>query len=249
MKTIYQRILAFLFIALFSSFVFAEILEPNSVDSSLGHSNTNRNQVVVSENKIGKNTDTRVQDEKSQNQDSQDSTNSFEKVAVIITIFSGIVALLALFLGPFVTFLIGKRQIISPMRQTWINELRELLSQFILISHNYQDNLSLKGEKSHYQELLTIHYRLVLMINRNEFRHRELIKKTKRITKLVTKSEMGRTTKIIRADIDMEPIRNKLTKHIKELIELSQDILKEEWEATKGCNVNIFGKLCKKFFG
>lgn len=237
MRTIYQKIIALLFIVLFSNFVFAE---PNTTESSLGHPSTNEVQVIVSDEN---NTDT-IQNKKSQIQESQTSANLFEK-AVVFTVFSGIIALLALFFGPFVTFLIGKRQIIAPMRQAWIKELRELISQFILIFHNYENNLSLEEEKSHYQELLTIHYRLVLMINRNEFRHRELIEKTQTITKLVTKPEIGRTTKITRSDIDMEAIRV----HREELIELSQDILKEEWEATKGCNVNIFGKFCKKFFG
>ena len=58
----------------------------------------------------------------------------------VISILSLVVALLAVFIGPFVSWKVAKKQIesstrvarqqlLGPMRQAWINELRELISE------------------------------------------------------------------------------------------------------------------------
>jgi len=48
-----------------------------------------------------------------------------------ISLGSLLIALVAIFLGPMINFKISNRQVIAPMRQAWINSLRDNIAEFI----------------------------------------------------------------------------------------------------------------------
>ncbi|TVT50991.1 MAG: hypothetical protein FHP94_01395 [Denitromonas halophila] len=93
-----------------------------------------------------------------------------------------VVALVAVFLGPTLAARAARRQIVAPMRQIWINTVRdsvaELLSTVYSITiGNDSGSILYEGVEDNelHRKLLYLEQKLVLMLNPNEELHQTLI--------------------------------------------------------------------------
>lgn len=103
----------------------------------------------------------------------------------IISILSLIIAILAVFIGPLISWHIAKRQVESsanvankqitaPMRQEWINDLRELVAELTSSAlHYFTSGHESEGYK-HFQRLTFLESKIQLMLNPNEEDHQKL---------------------------------------------------------------------------
>jgi uncharacterized Tic20 family protein len=93
-----------------------------------------------------------------------------------LSIISAITALIAVIIGPFVSWKIAKRQIsastVSASRQQWINNLRDTVADFLtktsmvycLAKNHYADDQSIPR----IEQVVQLNYRIHLLINPNE---------------------------------------------------------------------------------
>lgn len=106
---------------------------------------------------------------------------------VIAAIIAAVTALAAVIVGPIVTINLGKKSMLGPMRQAWINDLRDHLSQYLslisisiwYVAPRENDPEDLTGEKgveyrNRIQEATRLREKIFLMMNPNEVEHREL---------------------------------------------------------------------------
>ena len=144
-------------------------------------------------------------------------------------ILSLIVAALAVFVGPIISYVVAKRQIasllaashkqiISPMRQAWINSLRDQLAELTSSALHYYRAGFEEREDSEYRHLTLLEHRIHLMLNPKEDDHTDL---EKLIRKMVSSLERGKE-----GDEDFR------TSHT-DIMALSRRILKREWNVVK----------------
>ncbi len=145
----------------------------------------------------------------------------------IISLVALSIAFLALFIAPWINAKNSKRQVIAPMRQAWINAFRDKVSEFISIisverTHITPSNsdsedrkvAAHKEDRERYERLNFLSISVMLHINPKEKKHLELV-------------ELLRTIQLGYHD-------NKDTANDSvHLVKLCQQILKDEWEATK----------------
>lgn len=145
----------------------------------------------------------------------------------LITAGSLCVAFTALFVAPFVNTQNSKRQVVAPMRQAWINNLRDKISETLAImsvnrlnycpSSDWNEERKERVEKRDlevYEKLMLLIASINLYINPEEPDHIELVK--------LLESAADDYHKAVVTD----------EKHA-EIILLSQRVLKKEWEVTK----------------
>lgn len=147
-----------------------------------------------------------------------------------IPITSLIIAALAVFVGPIITWLIAKRQlavnaavsnkqIIAPLRQVWINNLRDLLSEIASLSLHYYVSWFEDRTDDEYKYLTHLEYKIILMLNPAEDDHQKL---EKIISQLISMLSAG------------EPDRDREFEYChKAVVALSRDVLKREWNSVK----------------
>jgi hypothetical protein len=158
-----------------------------------------------------------------------------------IPVLSLIVAALAVFVGPIISWLIAKRQIkassdlaaeqihttlasankqiVAPMRQAWINSLRDLLAEFLSSAHHYFVAGFDDREDTEYQRIALLRHKIGLMLNPNEQDH-------VRLEELV-----GRLIYIL--ETDSEAGRREFPNLHGETTALTRTILKREWNRVK----------------
>lgn len=110
----------------------------------------------------------------------------------IVAFLSMLVALAAVIVGPIVSFKLARRQLISPIRQKWIDDLRDLMSTLLskcraAVIMNEGNGLldSEKPDESLLNEILFLEQKLQLMLNPNEDDHQQLIEHVDKITDAV----------------------------------------------------------------
>ena len=136
----------------------------------------------------------------------------------LIPILSLIVAALAVFFGPMISARAAKRAMLGPMRQKWINDLRELLSEISSkCLHYFQAGYEDRTDKE-YQHITLLEHRIIFMINQNEPEHVALVEA---IREMVGALEGGK-------DYD----RNFISAYEK-LLKDGRDVLKQEWDVVK----------------
>jgi len=103
-----------------------------------------------------------------------------------IPVLSLVVALLAVFFGPLISLLINRRQIhlsravankqiIAPMRQAWINRLREMIGKLcteIFLYGHYP--VASRNPQPTVKEILHLHEEIKLTLNPSEQSHKDL---------------------------------------------------------------------------
>ena len=147
----------------------------------------------------------------------------------ITSVLSLIVAALAVFFGPFISLHVAKRQVRSsldvanrqitaPMRQAWINALRDLLSELCSSAHHYFVAGFDNREDDEYQRLTHLETKIQLMLNAKEDDHVQL---EKLIREMLSSLERGKEGDA--AFIAAHP----------KVINLSRQVLKREWNRIK----------------
>ena len=146
-------------------------------------------------------------------------------IAIILTAGT---ALVAVIVGPVVSVYIARRQIrasvVSANRQAWINNLRDAIADYLakqemvrnLNVHGYADESSFPR----IEETVRLANRIELLINPKEEDHVELAHLICQMAN--TMNQQNEKNKDF--DVDM---------HRKRIVELSQAILKREWERVK----------------
>ena len=158
--------------------------------------------------------------------------------AMVLSILSLIVAALAVTVAPLVSWLTTKRQIstsfalardqthtsletankqiTAPMRQAWINKLRELLAELTSSAQHYFVVGFENRTDKEYQRVTLLQAHIRLMLNSNEEDHRRLEKLMRR---MVTELEKAKT--------------DEFPGLLVEVVTLSRKILKREWDRVK----------------
>jgi hypothetical protein len=154
----------------------------------------------------------------------------------LIPILSLAIAALAVFVGPFITLKISRRQfelsrriadkqIVAPMRQAWINNLREKVAELSSSALHYwnkdwsrplHDSEDMKDEEQ--KRLTLLEHEIELLINPSEADHKELVET---IRKMMWALERGLDS------VEEFNVARKRT------MILSQCIFKAEWKRIK----------------
>jgi hypothetical protein len=148
-----------------------------------------------------------------------------------IPILSLVVTALAVFVGPIISSRIAKRQInaslevsnkqiVAPMRQAWINSLRDLLSEIASSALHYHVAGFEERTDQEYQHLAHLEYKIRLMLNPREDDHQQLERLIGQMTGL-----LGQTGS---PQVDAE-----FANCHRAVIALSRDVLKREWDRVK----------------
>ena len=147
----------------------------------------------------------------------------------LIPILSLVVAILAVLVGPIISWKIAKRhvasslkiankQIVAPMRQAWINSLRDLIAEISSSGlHYYQAGYEDRKDEE-YKRMTELEGKISLMLNFKEDDHKKL---HDLIRKMLASLERGKEGDNI--FISTHP----------EVLALSRDILKREWNRVK----------------
>lgn len=148
-----------------------------------------------------------------------------------IPIFSLIIAALAVFIGPLISSRIAKhqiessaavanKQIVAPMRQAWINDLRDLIAELTASAlHYFTAGHEFQGYKN-FQRLTFLEGKIQLMLNPDEEDHRRLESMIR--VMLEALQQVGQGTE-----------RQKFINTHPEVIALSRRVLKREWNRVK----------------
>ncbi|MEB1528148.1 hypothetical protein [Xanthomonas sp. WHRI 7945] len=157
-----------------------------------------------------------------------------------ISILSLVVAALAVFFGPLVSWQVAKhqirsasnlstaqtsaalltsnKQIIAPMRQAWINNLRDLLSELLSSTLHYYVSGYEDRTDQEYQRVTLLEHKVKLMLNPKEEDHQHL---EERIRNMI-------------ASIEQHPkFANDFPDPHDEIVSLSRQVLKREWDRVK----------------
>lgn len=136
-----------------------------------------------------------------------------------------LVALTAVIVGPIVSFKLARSQLISPIRQKWIDDLRELMSTLLskcraAVILNEGGGLleRRKPNEELFGEILFLEQKLQLMLNPNETDHQQLIEHVRQITDTV---QHGASNLL------------EFGQSLKEASACCKAILKREWERVK----------------
>ena len=145
-----------------------------------------------------------------------------------VSTLSLIVAVLAVVVGPYVSLTIARRQIrasleasnkkiTAPMRQAWINKLRELLAELTSSAlHYYMAGFEDRTDEE-FQRVTLLQAHIRLMLNPNEDDHRRLEELMRRMVIALFE----------KAKIDEFPGL------LVEVVTLSRKIFKREWDRVK----------------
>lgn len=155
---------------------------------------------------------------------------NIEELKDLAPVLSLLVALMAVFVGPFISWKvansqskislqIANKQITGPMRQAWINTLRDIVSDLLGKSAHYWAAGYEDREDDEYRYITELLSRLELQINPNEEDHARLVEKAYKMQSHINSNNMN-TDEVFWA----------LHKEVKEI---AQQILKREWDRTK----------------
>lgn len=148
----------------------------------------------------------------------------------VIPILSLAIAALAVFIGPMISLRIAKRQVKSslevankqitaPMRQAWINNLRDLLAELTSSALHYFVAGFEDRKDEEYQRLTFLEEKVRLMLNAKEEDHKQL---EQLIRRMVVALEVGRK----------EGQQEFVAAH-PAVIDLARQVLKREWNRIK----------------
>jgi len=147
---------------------------------------------------------------------------------VIASIIAAATALAAVIIGPFITSRTSKNAMLGPMRQAWINTLRDTVAEFITVIHvsprrqlsgaiSTQDEIRHATEVARWSQLeaaCRLKEKICLLINPKEADHRELVRLVE---------------SVYEAHVEWRDTSTELTA----IRVLTQAILKAEWNVVK----------------
>jgi hypothetical protein len=147
----------------------------------------------------------------------------------LVPILSLITAILAVFVGPFISWKIAKRQvaaslkaankqIVAPMRQAWINSLRDLIAEISSSALHYHLTGFENRRDEEYKRLTDLEGKISLTLNLIEDDHKRL---HDLIRKMLNALKCGK-----------EGSHDFTTIH-PEVLALARDVLKREWNRVR----------------
>lgn len=162
------------------------------------------------------------------------------KPELIISIGSLVVAALAVILGPYVSWRIAKqqsaitvgvarRQLVAPIRQEWIQSLRQKVAEILSMAHWYYVAGESKAgtrdgtgdERGMFEverELMFLHRQVELMLNPTELNHQELVSSLQEVASCA----LGQGKRW-----------SEFPTRIEKATTLCQKVLQREWERVK----------------
>jgi hypothetical protein len=129
----------------------------------------------------------------------------------------------AVFIGPFFTFLYARKQAVALLREKWIAELRGALAEFIAISEDYaqqmiQARAVVKELQHKYEALTRQEAKIKLLLTSSDPKHQTLIREISGIVAVLDQSKVE------------SPEKTRQLKLAKEtLIPAAQGVLKDAW--------------------
>ena len=151
----------------------------------------------------------------------------------LLPILSLVVAILAVFIGPMLSLKstkaqidssskIARKNIVAPIRQNWINELREILAELLVTTTYYwtEENLGSVAKNEYHLRIRQLISKLQLYINPKEKPHIELVESVIKLERLMFGGDNEKS------------IRDFWEAH-GETQAKAQEILKREWERVK----------------
>ncbi len=144
---------------------------------------------------------------------------------MLISVLSLMVALAALFLGPF----FAHRKTVAEMRQAWINQLRDAVAELLSLSTAPEVTLCTRdrdvdASMEPYSTLMLLENKIELLLNPEREQHRVLIACTHDLISLLhkTERELSEDQFIDRkADLELS------------ITSATQQIIRREWTRTK----------------
>jgi len=113
---------------------------------------------------------------------------------------------------------VANNQVVAPMRQAWINELRGLLAELSAKALHYYVSGYEDRKDAEYYQIGLLQQKISLMLNTTEEDHRELLRSIGRLVSLI--QDQGKV------DSEFPDIYAAVT-------EISQRVLKAEWNRVK----------------
>jgi hypothetical protein len=147
----------------------------------------------------------------------------------LIPIFSLVVAFFAVFVGPLISLRIARRQVLSslevankqilgPMRQAWINSLRDLFAELASSALHYAVAGYEDRTDEEYRRLTLLEHKIQLMLNPNEDDHKTL--------ELQVRKMVGALNRGHEADQDFRDAYGTIMK-------FSREVFKREWDRVR----------------
>jgi hypothetical protein len=145
-----------------------------------------------------------------------------------VALISAVTALCAVLLGPLVSLWSEKNRmrvaVLSANRQSWINELRNLIAEFMSLVgylNATRDSDEPRSERNTKMErLLLVHSKIGLLINPKEEDHKSLMVELQKIVNASITSKDESTTATVKTGLA-------------QLHRIAQTVLKREWERVK----------------
>lgn len=149
----------------------------------------------------------------------------------LIPVLSLVVAALAVFVGPVISLRIARRQVVSslevankqiiaPMRQAWINSLRDMLSELSSSALHYFVAGFEDRTDEEYLRLTLLEHKVRLMLNPKEEDHRTLEELIRTMVGSLERRKGSESDRDFIAAYEAE-------------IALSREVLKREWDRVK----------------
>ena len=136
-----------------------------------------------------------------------------------LAIMSLVVAALAVVFAPAVQWVLGRQQLIGPMRQAWINNLRKKVSALIATADClYHGGLEVTDRYADLRKIKRLEEEIILTVNPAEEEHQALLKQIR--TMIVALESNGKEQEFLLAE---DKTRR-----------LTQTILKTEWDRVRG---------------
>jgi hypothetical protein len=147
----------------------------------------------------------------------------------LIPILSLVTAILAVFVGPFISWKIAKRQvaaslkaankqIVAPMRQAWINSLRDLIAEISSSALHYHLTGFENRKDEEYKRLTDLEGKMSLTLNLLEDDHKQLHDLTRRMLNALERGKEG---------------SHDFTTIHPEVLALARGVLKREWNRVR----------------
>ena len=148
----------------------------------------------------------------------------------IVSIASLTIAAIAIFFGPLISIIItnktlklnskiASKSLISPIRQQWIDNLRNTIIELLAKSHHYCVSGTEDREDGEYYRIIELEKKIILLINSKEEDHNKLLENISEMLDNLYKGGM-------KSEIVFWEKHN-------DIIKISQSILKREWERVK----------------
>jgi hypothetical protein len=155
--------------------------------------------------------------------DAHSSTSTFLPYASLA------VAALAVVVGPFIQRAVAKQQLLGPMRQAWINDLRKRISEFVATSERLVFAAQFVPDKyQEYSRIAELVVEIELSLNPREKEHNALV------VELRTMSLCA--SKIARVEREGAQLENQdsYSTAKNNVFDISKQVFKAEWEVIKG---------------